>query len=93
MTSPFFVAIMEIGMNHYLNLCPPECEDVENLNLDIPSHYMEEILVLARELSYEKNIALRRSVKELFNQSFKILMEKSYERKNRKTAKWGGRYR
>ena len=93
MTTPFFNAIMEISMNHYINLCPPECEDIENLNIDIPSHYMDGVLDLARELSYEKNITLRKSMSELFKESFKTLMEKSYERKNRKAAKRGGRYR
>lgn len=79
-------------MNYYINLCPTDCDDIENLNLDIPSQHMDPILELARELSYEKNIALQKSVSELFKQSFKILMEKSYERKNRKVAKRRGRY-
>jgi hypothetical protein len=74
-------------MNHYINLCPPQCEDIENLNIDIPSHYMDEILILARDLADERNINLRKAVGELFRESYKTLMEKSYERKNRKTAK------
>lgn len=80
-------------MNHYINLCPPECEDVENLNLDIPSHYMDDILFLARDLADQKNIHIRKALGELFKESYKTLMEKSYERKNRKNAKRGGRYR
>lgn len=80
-------------MNYYVNLCPPETDDVENLNIDVPSRYMDEILILARDLADERNIDLRKAISELFKQSYKTLMEKSYERKNRKNAKWGGRNR
>ena len=66
-------------MNHYINLCPPECEDIENLNMDIPSHYMDDILFLARDLADQKNIHVRKALGELFKQSYKTLMEKSYE--------------
>ena len=44
--------------------------------------------------SYEQArgcIELRKAIGELFRQSYKTLMEKSYERKNRKNAKWRGR--
>lgn len=78
-------------MNYYVNLCPPEIDDVENLNIDVPSRYMDEILSLAKDLADERNIELRKAISELFRQSYKTLMEKSYERKNRKNAKWRGR--
>lgn len=78
-------------MNYYVNLCPPGCDDVENLNIDVPSQYMDDVLILARDLAYEKNITLRKAISELFKESYKTLMEKSYERKNRKTTKRRGR--
>jgi len=48
-------------MNYYVNLCPPETDDVENLNIDVPSRYMDEILILARDLADERNIDLMES--------------------------------
>jgi len=78
-------------MNYYVNLCPPGCDDTENLNLDVPSQYIFDILFLARDLAYEKNISLRKAIGELFKESYKTLMEKSYERKNRKVGKRRGR--
>ena len=52
---------------------------------------MDEVLSLAKDLAEERNIELRKAIGELFRQSYKTLMEKSYERKNRKNAKWRGR--
>ena len=75
-------------MNHYINLCPRDCDDYETLTLDVPTHYMDSILHLARSLAEEKNTNVRRSMSDLFKKSYTELMEKVYVRKNRKTKKW-----
>jgi len=74
-------------MNHYINFCPKYTENVETLTIDIPTEYMEEVLRLANVLSEEKNITARRAFLDIINGTFYSLIEKNYDRKNRKNKK------
>ena len=80
-------------MNHYINCTPRGTEEYESITLDIPTEHVDEILFYARTISDEKNITARRAFGEVVRGVYYQLMEKNYDRKNRKNAKRRGRNR
>jgi len=78
-------------MNHYVNLCPPYCETSDTLTVDIPTEYMDDFLRLVYALADEQNVTPRKAFGEMVKYTYYNLMEKTYERKNRKNAKRGRR--
>lgn len=80
-------------MNMYVNLCPPYTETSETLTLDIPPHEMDILLQYVHVLADEKNISARRAFSDMVRYTFDQLMEKDYDRKNRKNGKRRGRNR
>lgn len=75
-------------MNHYVNCTPRLCEDYESITLDVPTEHVEEMLYLSRLLADEKNITARKAFVDLVRGVYYKLIEKNYDRKNRKTRKW-----
>ena len=73
-------------MNHYFNCVPSGTKEFESITLDVPTESVEEVLYLARTLADEKNITARRSFGEIVRGVYYHLMEKNYDRKNRKTS-------
>lgn len=80
-------------MNHYINCTPRGTEEYESITLDIPTEHVDEILFYARTISDEKNITARRAFGEVVRGVYYQLMEKNYDRKNRKNAQRRGRNR
>lgn len=74
-------------MNYYVNCTPRGTDEYENICLDIPTSDMEEVLYYARVLSDEKNISSRKAFGDLVKGVFNQLMEKNYDRKNRKNRR------
>ena len=80
-------------MNMYVNLCPPYTEKSETLTLDIPPEEMELFMQYVHILADEKNVSARRAFTDMVKYTYETLMNKDYERKNRKNAKRRGRNR
>lgn len=80
-------------MNMYVNLCPAYTEKTETLTLDVPPDQMETFMQYVHVLADEKNISARRAFTDMVQGTYEKLMEKDYERKNRKNAKRRGRNR
>ena len=80
-------------MNMYVNLCPPYTEESETLTLDIPPEQMDMFMEYVHVLAHEKNITARRAFTDMVKDTFGQLMDKEYDRKNRKNAKRRGRDR
>jgi hypothetical protein len=80
-------------VNYYINCAPRGTDDYESVTLDIPTSDVEEILYLARTLSEEKNITARKAFGDVVRGVYYQLMEKNYDRKNRKNAQRRGRNR
>ena len=80
-------------MNMYVNLCPAYTEKTETLTLDVPPDQMETFMQYVHVLAEEKNISARRAFTDMVQGTYEKLMEKDYERKNRKNAKRRGRNR
>ena len=80
-------------MNHYFNCTPRQCEEYESITLDIPTEHVEEVLFYARTIADEKNIPARKAFTEVVRGVYYQLMEKNYDRKNRKNAQRRGRNR
>tara|TARA_B100001741_G_scaffold217503_1_gene180278 strand:+ start:206 stop:448 length:243 start_codon:yes stop_codon:yes gene_type:complete len=78
-------------MNHYFNCVPRHTKEFESITLDVPKENVEEVLYLARTLADEKNITARRSFGEIVRGVYYHLMDKNYDRKNRKTSQRRGR--
>jgi hypothetical protein len=75
-------------MQFYYNLNPPGYEGESDLvTLEAPTEVMDVLFTYAKEISDAKNIHHNKAVRDLIQQSVKTLMEKNYERKNRKTKK------
>lgn len=75
-------------MQFYYNLNPPGYEGESDLiTLEAPAEVMDILFTYAKEISDTKNIHQNKAVKDLIQQSVKTLMEKNYERKNRKIKK------
>jgi hypothetical protein len=75
-------------MNHYVNCTPKLCEEYESLTLDIPTEHMDEILYYSKLLADEKNIEARKAFADIVRNVYYQLIEKNYDRKNRKNRKW-----
>lgn len=82
-----------ILMNMYVNLCPAYTEKSETLTLDVPPDQMDTFMQYVHVLAEEKNISARRAFQDMVQGTYEQLMEKDYERKNRKNAKRRGRNR
>jgi|TARA_B000000565_G_scaffold173706_1_gene131549 hypothetical protein len=80
-------------MNMYVNLCPAYTEKTETLTLDVPPDQMDTFMQYVHVLAEEKNISARRAFTDMVQGTYEKLMEKDYERKNRKNAKRRGRNR
>ena len=80
-------------MNMYVNLCPAYTEKAETLTLDVPPDQMDTFMQYVHVLAEEKNISARRAFTDMVQGTYEKLMEKDYERKNRKNAKRRGRNR
>jgi len=80
-------------MNMYVNLCPAYAEKSETLTLDLAPEEMDKFMQYVHILADEKNITARRAFTDMVKYTYENLMEKDYERKNRKNAKRRGRDR
>ena len=80
-------------MNMYVNLCPAYTEKSETLTLDVPTDEMDSFMQYVHILAEEKNISARRAFTDMVKYTYEHLMEKNYERKNRKNGKRRGRNR
>ena len=80
-------------MNMYVNLCPAYTEKTETLTLDVPPDQMDTFMQYVHVLAEEKNISARRAFTDMVQGTYEKLMEKDYERKNRKNAERRGRNR
>ena len=80
-------------MNHYINCTPRGTEEYESITLDIPTEHVDEILFYARTIADEKNITARKAFGDVVRGVYYQLMEKNYDRKNRKNAQRRGRNR
>ena len=82
---------MGINMNMYVNLCSGKEERKDTLTVDIPPVYTDEFNQMVHILAEEKNITARRAFVDMVTFTFDNLMERDYDRKNRKNAKRRGR--
>lgn len=75
-------------MQFYYNLNPPGYDGESDLvTLEAPTEVMDILFTYAKQISDSKNVHHNKAVKDLIQQSVKTLMEKNYERKNRKAKK------
>jgi len=74
-------------MNYYVNCTPKNCQEYESVTLDVPTEDAETILYYARVLADEKNITARRAFGDIVRDVYEKLLEKNYDRKNRKNRK------
>lgn len=73
-------------MQFYYNLNPPGHEKESDLvTIEAPTEVMDVLFAASKEIADVKNIAQDKALKYLIQESVKILMERNYERKNRKT--------
>jgi len=88
LTAPFFVCIMEKIMQFYYNLKPPGYDgDADLITLEAPPEVMDALFAYSKEVSDIKNIHQNKAIKELIKESINIILNKNYDRKNRKTKK------
>tara|TARA_B100000287_G_scaffold288247_1_gene271654 strand:- start:2193 stop:2435 length:243 start_codon:yes stop_codon:yes gene_type:complete len=80
-------------MNHYFNCTPRGTEEYESITIDVPTEHVEEVLYYVRTISDEKNITARKAFSDVVRGVYYQLMEKNYDRKNRKNAQRRGRNR
>lgn len=80
-------------MNMYVNLCPPYTEKSETVTLDIPPEEMDVFMQYVHILAEEKNISARKAFTDMVKYTYDQLMDKDYDRKNRKNGKRRGRNR
>ncbi len=75
-------------MNVYLNLKPNNYEgDTDLLTLDLPSHYIDDIMKYARPIAEERQTAESKVLKDIFKQSIFEISRRENERKSRKNKK------
>lgn len=75
-------------MQFYYNLNPPGHEGESDLvTLEAPAEVMDVLMVSAKLIADAKNISQDKALKNLIQESVKILLDRNYERKNRKTKK------
>lgn len=80
-------------MNMYVNLCPPYTEKSETVTLDIPPEEMDMFMQYVHILAEEKNVSARKAFTDMVKYTYDQLMDKDYDRKNRKNGKRRGRNR
>jgi hypothetical protein len=80
-------------MNMYVNLCPPYTEKSETLTLDIPPEEMDLFMQYVHVIADQKNVSARKVFADMVKSTYDQLMEKDYDRKNRKNVKRRGRNR
>jgi len=80
-------------MNMYVNLCPPYTEKSETVTLDIPPEEMDMFMQYVHILAEEKNLSARKAFTDMVKYTYDQLMDKDYDRKNRKNGKRRGRNR
>lgn len=79
---------MEVNMQFYYNLNPPGYDGESDLvTLEAPPEVMDILFTYAKEITDTKNIHANKAVKDIIQQSVKLIMEKKYDRKNRKIKK------
>ena len=61
----------------------------ENINIDVPTSDVEDFLYYVRLLADERNISSRRAFGELVRGVYQSLMEKEYDRQDRKSRQRG----
>lgn len=61
----------------------------ENINIDVPTSDVEDFLYYVRLLADERNISSRRAFGELVRGVYQQLMEKEYDRQDRKSRQRG----
>ena len=61
----------------------------ENINIDVPTSDVEDFLYYVRLLADERNISSRRAFGELVKGVYQQLMEKEYDRQDRKSRQRG----
>jgi len=74
-------------MNYYVNCTPKNCQEYESVTLDVPTEDAEAVLYYARVLADEKNITARKALGDIVRDVYEKLLEKNYDRKNRKNRK------
>ena len=75
-------------MNVYLNLKPNNYEgDTDLLTLDLPSHYIDDIMKYAQPIAEERQTAESKVLKDIFKQSIFEISRRENERKSRKNKK------
>lgn len=75
-------------MQFYYNLNPPGYDGESDLvTLEAPPEVMDILFTYAKEITDTKNIHANKAVKDIIQQSVKLIMEKKYDRKNRKIKK------
>ena len=75
-------------MNVYLNLKPNNYEgDTDLLTLDLPSHYIDDIMKYTRPIAEERQTAESKVLKDIFKQSIFEISRRENERKSRKNKK------
>jgi hypothetical protein len=80
-------------MQYYANLCAPYAEKNATLTIDLPAEDMDQFMELVHILKEEKNLSARRAFTDMVKYTYEHLMQKDYDRKNRKNAKRGRRNR
>ena len=76
-------------MQYYVNCTPRHMREKENINIDVPTSDVEDFLYYVRLLADERNISSRRAFRELVRGVYQSLMEKEYDRQDRKSRQRG----
>ena len=76
-------------MQYYVNCPPRHMREKENINIDVPTSDVEDFLYYVRLLADERNISSRRAFGELGRGVYQQLMEKEYDRQDRKSRQRG----
>ena len=71
----------------------PYAEKNATLTIDLPAEDMDQFMELVHILKEEKNLSARRAFTDMVKYTYEHLMQKDYDRKNRKNAKRRGRNR
>jgi uncharacterized protein YaaR (DUF327 family) len=75
-------------MQFYYNLNPSGYEGESDLvTIEAPAHVMDILFEYCKQITETKNIHQDKAIKELIKESVNIILEKNYERKNRKVKK------
>ncbi len=75
-------------MNCYLNLKPNNYDgESDLLTLDLPSHYIDDIMKYVRPIAEERQTTESKVLKDIFKTSIFEISRRENERKNRKNKK------